>query len=209
MATKTKENDLAMPQRFGIELPYTITLRLRGVTPFLFNRMDIEAYDREAGPGAKRKPRARPEYESMVWRGEDGALAIPTANVLASIKDAGKYFKSPIASNGGATATLREGLVPVGEFASFGVDDWDTVDFRLARHGDMKRTPKPTYRPRFEIGWSCVALLSVTTPELYGPAKILEIASKAGSVMGIGDGRKIGFGRYVLDGHDIAEGLPW
>jgi hypothetical protein len=177
MASKAKEPKLAtgngdgeMPQRFGIELPYTVTLRIRGVRPLLFNRMDIEAYDAEEGPGGKRKPRARPEYESMVWRNEAGELALPVDNVIASVVGAGKYFKSPIASNGGATTTLREALVPAIEWASFGVDSWDSIDFRQARHGDRKRTPKPTYRPRLEIGWLLEAPLAVTTPELYWPA---------------------------------------
>lgn len=206
---KTDNGGGAMPQRFGIELPYTIALRVRGVTPFLFNRMDIEAYDREGGPGAKRKPRTRPEYESMIWRADDGTLAFPVANVVASIKAGGKFFKSPIASNGSAMTTLGEGLVPAEELGSFGVKSWDVIDFRHARHGDMKRTPKPTYRPRLEIGWLLEVHFGVTLPELFGPAKLLEIITRAGSVMGIGDGRKIGFGRYVIDGYDLADGLPW
>ena len=198
-----------MPQRYGIELPYTITLRIRGVRPFLFHRMDIETYDIEGGPGAKRKPRKRPEYESMVWRDDDGNLALPTANVIGSIVAAGKYFRSPIASTGSAMSTLREGLVPAGELAGFGIDTWDCIDFRKATNSDPKRSPKPTYRPRLEVGWLLTAPLGVTTPELYGPAKLLEIISRAGSVMGVGDGRKIGFGRYVLDGYELEDGLPW
>jgi len=213
-ATKNKRDNNEPPegpmeQRFGIEIPYSITLYLRGVRPFLFNRMDIEAYDAEEGPGGKRKPRARPEYETMVWRDENGQLALPVENVIGSISSAGKYFKSPISSSGSATPTLREALVPNAEYASFGVDGWDTVDFRLARYGDMKRTPKPTYRPRLEIGWLLTVPLSIVTPELYGPLRLLEITTKAGSVMGVGDGRKIGLGRYVLDHYEIEEGLPW
>lgn len=206
-----EEHDEALEQRFGIELPYTITLRLRGVTPFLFNRMDIEAYDRESGPGEKRKPRTRPEYESMIWRmnGAKSNLGIPTQNVIGSIVSGGKFFKSPIGGNGSATPTLREALIPAAEMADFGVAEWDVIDFRQARHGDRKGTPKPTYRPRLEIGWLLKAEIGVVLPELYGPAKLLEIASRSGSVMGVGDGRKIGFGRYVLDGHEVADGLPW
>lgn len=217
--TAVETVDDAIEQRFGIELPYTMNLRLRGVTPFLFNRMDIEAYDRDSGPGAKRKPRSRPGYETMIWRNDDGELAYPGANVVASIVAAGKYFKSPIASNGSATPTLREGLVPAGELGRFlvpssngkvdGLVDWDCIDFRHARHGDRKGTPKPTYRPRLEVGWCLAVSFSVTTPELWGPAKLLEIISRAGTVMGIGDGRKIGFGRYVTDGHEVQDGLPW
>ena len=64
-----------------------------------------------------------------------------------------------------------------------------------ARHGDC--------------GAGNNACLTIVIPELYSPAKILEITARAGSVMGIGDGRKIGFGRYVTDGHEIDQGLPW
>lgn len=199
----------ALEQRFGIELPYTMTLRLRGVTPFLFNRMDIEAYDAEGGPSSKRKPRSRPEYESMIWRDEDGFLAYPTASVLASIRRGGKFFKSPIGGNGSATPTLTESLIPAQEFSSFSTKDWDAVDFRHAKHGDRNRTPKPTYRPRLEVGWLLTTQFSVVLPELYGPAKLLEIIARAGGVLGIGDGRTIGFGRYVTDGHEEVKGLPW
>jgi hypothetical protein len=198
-----------LDQRFGIELPYTLHLWVRGVRPFLFNRMDIEAYDAEGGPASKRKPRARPSYESMVWRGEDKALAMPTQNLIGSVVGAAKYYKSPMSSSGSATPTLRAALVPTREYGTFGLADWDTVDFRHARYGDMKRTPKPTYRPRLETGWLYETEFAVVTPELYGPAKLLEIISRGGAVMGIGDGRTIGFGRYVIAHYEVADGLPW
>jgi hypothetical protein len=208
-ATVNPQNEEPMAQRFGIELPYTMTLRVRGVRPFLFSRMDIEGYDAEGGPGSKRKPRLRPEYDTMVWRTDDGQLAMPVRNLIASVAAAGKYFKSPISGNGSAKPTLLEGLVEGADLGSFGVGSWDVIDFRHARYADIKRSPKPTYRPRLEIGWLYEAPLAVTTPELYGPAKLLEIISRASVVMGIGDGRTIGMGRYVIDGYDLEEGLPW
>jgi hypothetical protein len=198
-----------MPQRYGVEMPYTIRLTLRGTKPLLFNRMDIEGYDRDTGPGAKRKPRARPEYESMVWRDDGGYLAIPTANVVASLVAAGKFYSSPIAGNGSAKPTLQDALVAATELSSFGVSNWDCVDFRLARNSDAKRSPKPTYRPRLEVGWTLDAEVMVVLPELYGPSRLLEIVARAGMVNGIGDGRHIGFGRYVTDGHSVDEGVPW
>ena len=168
-----KAEEEQLDQDFAIELPYTITLQLRGVTPFLFNRMDIETYDSEGGPSSKRKPGARPEYESMVWRTEAGTLGLPVANVIGSICSAGKFFRSPLGGNGGATTTLREALVAQSELADFGVKDWDVVDFRHAKHGNRARTPKPTYRPRLEVGWQLEVPFAVTLPELYRPAKLL------------------------------------
>lgn len=210
LLTKARPED-ELEARYGIEQPYTVTLKLRGVTPLLFNRFtDLEGYA-EASVAGKRKPREREikNYEDMVWRDDEGFLAVTSQTVIASIVNAGRYFKSPIASNGGATTTLREALVPAHEYASFNVTEWDCIDFRLARNGDVKRSPKPTHRPRLEKGWSLTAQLGVVVPELYGPAKLLEIISRAGVTCGIGDGRKLGFGRYVPDGLDHAEGLIW
>lgn len=217
MATATRskapvvESDDHLEARYGIEQPYTLTLRLRGVTPFFFNKFaDLEGYA-EARVAPKRKPREgeQTDYEAMVWRTDDGKLGLPTQNVIASLVAAGKFFKSPIASSGGATTTLREALIPADEMASFDVSEWDCIDFRLARNGDMKRSPKPTWRPRLEKGWLLTAQIGVVLPELYGPAKLLEIVSRAGTTSGLGDGRKIGFGRFVPDGVDSHEGLPW
>lgn len=209
--TRVAVKEPELEARYGIEDPYTVTVRLRGVTPLLFNRFtDLEGYA-ESSVAGKRKPREREvrDYELMVWRDEEGKLAVPTQTVMASIVAAGRYFKSPIASNGGATTTLREALVPASEYASFTAEDWDCIDFRLARNGDIKRSPKPTYRPRLEKGWEISAQIGVVVPELYGPAKLLEIISRAGLTCGIGDGRKLGFGRYVPNGLDVEDGIVW
>jgi hypothetical protein len=214
MATATSGKAPAeehLEARYGIEQPYTVTLRLRGVTPFLFNKFaDLDGYA-EARVAPKRKPREREmtDYESMVWRSDSGSLAIPTQNVISSFVSAAKFFKSPIASSGGATTTLREALIAAEESAEFDVSAWDCIDFRLARNGDMKRSPKPTWRPRLEKGWLVTVHIGVVLPELYGPAKLLEIITRAGTTSGLGDGRKIGFGRFVLDGMSESEGLPW
>lgn len=218
MATATRSKDSAPPEehleaRYGIEQPYTITLRLRGVTPFLFNRFaDLEGYA-EARVAPSRKPRVAEvrDYEQMVWRTDNGNLSIPTRNVIACVIAAGKFFKSPIAS-GGATNTLRDALVPVPDteaLSEFSTGKWDCIDFQLCRNSDMKRSPKPTWRPRFEKGWLLTAEIGVIVPEFYGPAKLLEIIARAGTTSGLGDGRRIGFGRFVSDGMEIAEGLPW
>jgi hypothetical protein len=212
--SKVKAPDPAedhLEARFGIEQAYTVVLRFRGVTPFLFNKFaDLHGYAEE-GVAEKKKPRAKEmkDYEAMVWRDDDGFLGVPTQNVIASLIGAAKFFKSPIAAKGGATNTLREALVPAMDVASFDVKDWDCIDFRLARNGDMKRSPKPTWRPRLEKGWLIEAHIGVVLPELYGPAKLLEILARAGTTSGLGDGRKIGFGRFVSDGFDVSEGLPW
>jgi hypothetical protein len=207
-STKTEKS---LQPLYGDSPPYTFEVALLGVKPFLFNQFaDLEGYAEE-GVSGKKKPanRKRHDYEAMVWRDDDGNLAIPTINVIGSICFAGRYFKSPIASKGSAKNTLTEGLIPASDYASFKRSTWDAVDFRLARNTDLKRSPKPTWRPRLEIGWRVVAHIGVISPEFFTPTNLAEIISRAGASCGIGDGRKIGMGRFVTDGMTVAEGLPW
>ena len=211
-----EDEDLQLKPLYGDEEPYTLEVGLRGVTPFLFNRMDIEAYEQENPVGGKKRPRKRPTYDSMVWWYDDGRLALPTINVIRSILGAGRYYKSPIATKGTAVNTLTEGMLPVGDYVPFSVKTWDAIDFRLARNGDIKRTPKPTYRPRLEPGWLLGpqpgqgVQIHMQLPELFSPAKLLEILTRAGQLCGIGDGRTaLGFGRFVIAWSEVTEGVPW
>lgn len=208
---KTKQTEPALEPLYGDNPPYTFELKLLGVTPLLFNRfVDLEGYANE-GVASKRKPtnQQKKDYEAMVWRADDGSLALPTRNIIGSIIRAGRYFKSPIASSGGATNTLREALIPADEMASFGIKEWNAIDFQLARNSDMKRSPKPTWRPRLEKAWQLTANIGVISPEFYTPTNLAEIITRAGSSVGVGDGRVIGYGRFVLNGMAVHEGLPW
>jgi hypothetical protein len=179
--------------------------------------MDIEAYDQENPIGGKTRPRNRPSYESMVWRYDDERRALPTINVVRSMTAAERDFRSPISTNPrhSAASTLTEALAPATEYTPVNTDNWDAIDFRLARHGDAERTPKPSYRPRLEPGWllgpepGTGVQIIVQLPELYSPAKLLEILTRAGHVCGIGDGRKLGFGRFTIAWSEITEGVPW
>ena len=192
---------------YGEFPPYTLTFTLRGLRPFLFNALLEYA---EEDPGEQKQPRKPPkDYEQMVWRNDAGELALPVSHVLASIAHAGRYFKSPIAVRGSAKTTLQEAMVPADEFATFGVKKWDAIDFQIARYAGKSRAPKPTWRPRLEKGWTLSGSFSVITPELYSPSRMLELMAHAGRVCGVGDGRKIGFGRYATDGTEVTEGITW
>lgn len=192
---------------YGEFEPYTVGITLRGLMPLLFNAL-LE-YEEE-DPGEAKRPRKPPkDYEELVWRTDDGQLGIPTANVLASIASAGRFFKTPIGQRGSAKTTLQEALVPHDEMASFGVKEWDAVDYRIARYAGKSRAPKPTWRPRLEKGWTLTTSFSVITPEIYSPTRVLEVLTVAGRVCGIGDGRKLGMGRFAPDGFDVSEGIDW
>jgi hypothetical protein len=203
MATKVEP----LERLYGEYEPYTVTVTLRGLMPFLFNAL-LE-YEEE-DPGEAKRPRKPPkDYEQMVWRHDDGTLGVPTANLLASIASAGRFFKSPIAVRGSAKTTLKEALIPHDELGSFGVKEWDSIHFSIARYAGKSRAPKPTWRPRLEKGWKMTTTFSVITADLYAPSRVLELLGVAGRVCGIGDGRMIGMGRFAPDGFDVTEGIDW
>lgn len=207
MATKVKSGEAPLDFLYGDYSPYTLHLSIRGVMPLLFNNNSDYA---EEDPGEQKRPRQAPtDYELLVWRGDDGNLALPTANLIASIAHAGRYFKTPIGASGSAKTTLQEAMVPAQEYGSFGVKEWGSVDYRIARYAGKSRAPKPTWRPRLEKGWTFETSISVITPEIYAPTRLLEILAHAGRVCGLGDGRKLGFGRFVPDGCEVTEGMAW
>jgi hypothetical protein len=175
--------------------------------PLLFNHLSDYA---EEDPGEQKQPRKPPrDYEELVWRNDDGELALPTANLIACIASAGRFFKTPIGKTGSAKTTLQEALLPGAEYGTFSVKTWDCIDERIARYAGKSRAPKPTWRPRLERGWTYKTTFSVILPELYSPARLAQIVSHAGRVCGIGDGRKLGFGRFVAVGFETTEGISW
>lgn len=207
-SVQAKDPEAPLEFLYGDYEPYSVEVTLRGVMPILFNNNDD--YEEE-DPGEQKRPRKAPrDYEAFVWRNDDGELALPTANLIASIAHAGRYFKTPfVGVRGSAKTTLQEAMVPAQELGTFKTKAWDCIDYRIARYAGKSRAPKPTWRPRLEKGWTYTTSFSVITPELYSPSRLLEILAHAGRVCGIGDGRKLGCGRFVTDGTEITEGMNW
>ena len=146
MATKVKSGEKPLEFLYGEYAPYTLHLTIRGVMPLLFNNNDDYA---EENPGEQKSTRKAPlDYERFIWRNDDDELALPTANLIASIAHAGRYFKTPIGANGSAKTTLQEAMVPAQEMGTFGIKAWDCIDYRIARYAGKSRAPKPTWRPR-------------------------------------------------------------
>lgn len=202
-----KDPNAPLQPAYGEFPPYRVGFTLRGLKPFLFNR--FVDYPEEDVAGAK-TVRPKHDPESLVWRNDEGHLACPTYFVIASIINAGRFFRSPIAAKGGATNTLRTAFnIDEESLATFSVGDWDSIDDRMGKNSDRNHTPRRIKRPKLEKGWRLTGEFEVITPELYGPAKVLEVLTTAGRICGIGDGRLIGFGRFAPDGFTIEEGLSW
>jgi hypothetical protein len=210
MAAKQRER-LAVPDE-GIA-PYQIGFTVRGVKSFFFNapRVDGPSWDQDAP-----KTKAKENLEIKVWRDDGGRLALPGYEFVKAIADAARGFPDPTKSGHKSMRPVvtkamaaHEELVPF--FASNGrgrsfVKQWDDVDARLARFGNNRMGPQR--RPILRAGWQVAVSIDVTWPEIFAPADIAVLMSRAG-LLGVGDARTLGMGRFVVVATEPPREISW
>lgn len=181
-----------------------ITVTLRGISPLIVNRFTEEealaatAMSRSTKKGAQRTPEEI--CESKLYKSDDGVIGMPTMNVLASIRDAGKYFKSgkrQLSTN--ETSMIPAFVTPTHIFTPLIHQQKWRVDARAIVNPATKGR-KLGYRPVFE-DWKLTVELDFSDDE-FDAGLLRQVVDAAGKRCGLGDfrpSRKGPFGRFVVD----------
>lgn len=189
-----------------------VRVTIEGTTPLLL-KSDFaaipgnpikEAKDRVA---AKRKKSTEDHQEllyldflSGFYPGDD--IVFPTWNVARSIGDAASMARLKSASERALTALSES--VPIiydGPQDREGLWAAEFKDTRMVKNAGPSAGRVPRCRPRFNE-WSIVSEFSLDTRALELP-DLQHHASVAGELYGIGDGRRLGFGRYKATVEDL------
>lgn len=214
-ATRTKpvETEFETHQVFDdAVIPYSLTFTVRGVKRFFFNAPNVDAYirgDERRKAGVKRIE--TPNFEEKVWR-EEGALAVPGNEFVKAMSEMSRGLPDPTKSG----ARSMRPIIPLAmsaheEFCPFFDQDgeeyesWDSIDERLGRLGTKMG---PIRRPILWPGWKCAVSIDVIWPEVFAPADIVTLMTRAGQ-RGIGDATKIGYGRFVLVHTEEPTEISW
>lgn len=190
------------------DTPYSIGFQVRGTRSFFFNRYDVdEFFELDAAPKGSKLRRDKDPMR-LVWRADDGTLAVQSLDFLKAMREAGRYMPDVTATGRkSAMPEVPRALVPVEELCSFGVDDVDAIDVRPVKMRSGSKVPKA--RPILTPGWETSVHFEVMLPEFFWPSRVVELMVRAGRVLGIGDGTTIGYGRFLVVNVEAPREIEW
>lgn len=171
---------------------YTVQVRIKGVTPLLMNKF----VEKEANPQKRGEEEDTPELaKEKVYRNDKGEIIVPAEMILRAMDKVSSEYKIE-----GMKKTTAKSLLPGNIFIepegikiepqNFVVDKRTVVI--PATRGRVIR-----YRPKFPE-WKLEFKIHIFDDRIK-PEILQHILSEAGRRAGIGDGRKIGFGRFVIE----------
>src|SRR5579863_8863627 len=192
MATAAKATAIGNPTNAGstaisFEHPYIAEIRVKGASPFLFHRWNVDALA-TVQEGAKKgsKSKKSDDIESYVYRNEAGELCIPATYFRGSVINTARFKQDPRSPRKSAMDLFKAAIFPAEELCSLGIKEWDYVDRQRAV---VQRNAITRCRPAISAGWETTAFLQCVLPEYVSPDLLNEVLQLAGRVTGVGDQR--------------------
>jgi hypothetical protein len=194
----------------NLQAPYVASVRVIGSSALLFHAWSNEAVAEKAAAKKGSSAKKTDNVESYVYRNEEGQICLPGRYLVGSLTDArngaAKYRQDPRSPRKSALDLYRAGVVALTILAPItaaGADgpasDWDYLDRQRVT---VQRSAITRERPAFHAGWSADVQLMVLTPEYIAPADLLDVLTKAGQLVGVGDFRPT-YGRFQLTSFDL------
>ena len=172
---------------------YDLDVEIEGVTPLLQNKIQpSEAVVKKRGEEQETEETAK----SRLYKLEDGTIVVPSEWILRAMDRVSSEFKVP-----GMKRTTYKTLLPgnvniTKEAIPIEPQSW-VVDERTvvipSTRGRVWR-----YRPKFPK-WKLRFTFRVFDTRI-DKKTLITILQEAGRRIGIGDARKIGFGRFIVSG---------
>lgn len=187
---KTDERQAAAPVPDSVEDLYTVTIK--GLTPLVVNsaRTMIEWAGMDKGSDKAEWERAH--VADKLYTDLKGRVVLPMANLKASLVDACKFLTTKPRPPLRSWSPLVQSAIVIMDDAPID-EPWAPFGTTVGLNGRLN----VRWRPRF-LEWSSQFGIVVIDAQLTLP--ILEdLAYRAGRYVGIGDGTKIGLGRYRMD----------
>ena len=153
----------------------------------------------KAAKGSKAKK--EDDWESYLYRNDQGAICIPGEYVRQSIIEASKYRQDPRSPRKSAKDLYKAALISLTDLASTGAKEPDYLDRRRVT---VMRAGITRVRPALNAGWRAVFQLMIQTPEYISPQVLNSVIADAGRLVGVGDFRP-SYGRFNVVGFEVLE----
>lgn len=182
----------------SFEEPYVVRIKIRGTSPFLFHRWNVDAVEAKGKAAKGSKAKKEDDLESYVYRDTSGALAVPSEYFRMSAIHAAKFRQDPRSPRKSAMDLFKAGIVCLDELASIGKKEWDFVDRRRVT---IQRSGITRCRPALSKGYEAEFHVQVLLPEYISSELLNEIFQMSGRLVGVGDFRPT-FGRFQVTAFD-------
>lgn len=214
-ATKTKTNGddeltalspVSNSAEFTVAMsePYVVSVDLEGTSALLFHRWQCESVEAKAKAAKGSAAKKTDDVESYVWRCPDNTIGLPGEYLRGAIcgpAGAAKYRQDPRSPRKSALDLYKAAVVSLTDVASLGQANWDYLDQRRVT---VQRAGVTRMRPAFMPGWRATLDLQVLLPEYVSPSDLLDVVTKAGQLVGVGDFRPT-FGRFQVTRFQVWE----
>jgi len=184
--------------------PFVVSVTLEGTSALLFHRWQCESVAAKAGAAKGSAAKKTDDVQSYVWRCPDGTIGLPGEYLRGAIcgpAGAAKYRQDPRSPRKSALDLYKAAVVSLTDVASLGKADWDYLDQRRVT---VQRAGVTRMRPAFMPGWTATLDLQVLLPEYVAPQDLLDVVTKAGQLVGVGDFRPT-FGRFQVTNFTVWE----
>lgn len=188
--------------------PVEVNLQLTSTTPMLMHAPTgvdpLHPMVKEARKVTSKKSKTDEDHEMVAWfdfrmglyHDEEHGVHLPMANVWKSIQEAARMSKAgPKIEKAVSYGTPAVPLVYNGP--SDPEELYKNPNFRSRMVVGVQRARVMRTRPKFS-NWSAVVSFLVQ-PDLLDVAEFVGYASQAGELIGVGDYRKGGYGRFTVE----------
>lgn len=144
------------------------------------------------------------EARGAIYETPEGLVGLPTANVWRAVHEAAKAFKR--GRDIERALTIVSGTVPLTiDGKTWTADEYlsdpEHIDYRAVAHPNVMRS-----RPII-TGWASEHTFELAT-DLINLEDLTPLIERAGRLSGVGDGRRLGFGRFTAEVAEVmAEAL--
>lgn len=182
-----------------VSQPYRLSVQLTGTADIMFHRWNAEAVDEKAKAAKNSKAKKTDDWESYLYRNDDGNICIPGEYVRQSIVTAAKFRQDPRSQRKSAMDLYKAGVVSLTNLSSTGAKDPDYLDTRrvVIQRAGVNRT-----RPALKSGWKAEFEFLILTPEYIAPMDLHAVLTQAGVLVGLADFRPT-FGRFGITSFDV------
>jgi hypothetical protein len=192
----------AAAEQIALEVPYQVTVTIRGVAPILFHRYSVESVEAKGNAAKNSAAKKTDDIESYVYRTSAGEIAIPGAylkGAIAGPQGAAKFRQDPRSPRKSALDLYKAGVIVLTDLASLGTQNWDYLDQRRVM---VQRSAISRIRPAMTEGWEATFDVLVQTPEYISRADLHDVIVNAGRLVGLADFRPT-YGRFQVVRFDV------